>query len=464
MVTGDAMRLPGLWILAVFAGLLSIVEPASAQMAAQDTDQDGYADEIDDCPAVYNPFQNGVCIDDGRLQSLQDTLSSPPTFFYDVDFGTPPHAVGRPPVVDSFRPAPRKAPSSINFGTPTVVAAEGVMDQQPLRFGSGMGRIPVYDQVGFGIQGSGFDGQLSHYHFELTVMLVSDYQDKPSPFTILFDTPSADQIRLLSNGVISAINVGASLVETEIGRWEPGVPLRVVVDIERNQEDLRNSHWTIALDGEEVLSAPLRINLDFGMTALRVSARQFVVAAIDDVIVTDSPIRFVDIDIKPESDPNPLNPSLAGILPVVILGSDRFDVADVDATTLAFGRSGASLAHLRGPHPQDVNDDGVTNLLMHYRVEDAGIEFGDMQVCVTGETLGGAPFKGCDAIRTVPDMDGDDLPDVEEAAIGTDALNPDTDGDGFDDGQEVLVMGTHPLNSLDPAPLRGRNRRGMRRY
>ena len=60
--------------------------------------------------------------------------------------------------------------------------------------------------------------------------------------------------------------------------------------------------------------------------------------------------------------------------------------------------------------------------------------------------------NGCDAVRTVPDMDGDALLDVEEAAIGTDALNPDTDGDGFDDGQEVLLMGTDPLDPLDPTP------------
>jgi hypothetical protein len=49
-------------------------------------------------------------------------------------------------------------------------------------------------------------------------------------------------------------------------------------------------------------------------------------------------------------------------------------------------------------------------------------------------------------------MDGDALPDVEEAAIGTDALNPDTDGDSFEDGQEVFLMGTDPLNPLDPTP------------
>jgi hypothetical protein len=49
-------------------------------------------------------------------------------------------------------------------------------------------------------------------------------------------------------------------------------------------------------------------------------------------------------------------------------------------------------------------------------------------------------------------MDGDALLDWDEEAMGTDPLNPDTDGDGFDDGQEVLLMGTDPLDPLDPTP------------
>jgi hypothetical protein len=161
----------------------------------------------------------------------------------------------------------------------------------------------------------------------------------------------------------------------------------------------------------------------------------------------------VAIDIKPGSDPNSINPSLEGDLPVALLGSDSFDVADVDVTTLAFGPSDASFDHSHGPHLEDLNDDGLTDLMAHFRIEETGIAFGDMMACLSGETLQGMSFEGCDAVRTVPDMDGDELLDFEEAAIGTDGLNPDTDGDGFDDGEEVLELGTDPLDPLDPEPI-----------
>ncbi|MBD5087790.1 MAG: VWA domain-containing protein [Clostridiales bacterium] len=43
------------------------------------------------------------------------------------------------------------------------------------------------------------------------------------------------------------------------------------------------------------------------------------------------------------------------------------------------------------------------------------------------------------------DTDEDELSDIYEAIIGTDRKNPDTDGDGLKDGDEIYILGTDPL-------------------
>lgn len=108
----------------------------------------------------------------------------------------------------------------------------------------------------------------------------------------------------------------------------------------------------------------------------------------------------VAIDIKPGGDANVINPKSAGVIPVAILGSDTFDVGDVDVSTLAFGPDGAEPAHASGGHTEDVNEDGFTDLVSHYRQRETGIASGDEQACLAGATLGGILFDACDDIRT----------------------------------------------------------------
>lgn len=93
------------------------------------------------------------------------------------------------------------------------------------------------------------------------------------------------------------------------------------------------------------------------------------------------PVVSVEIDIKPGTDSNPINPMSRGIIPVAILGSESFEVTGVDVTTLGFGPAGAVPAHGNGGHSEDVNDDGFVDLVSHYRTEETGIGVGREGAC-----------------------------------------------------------------------------------
>lgn len=120
------------------------------------------------------------------------------------------------------------------------------------------------------------------------------------------------------------------------------------------------------------------------------------------VATLPGPSLPIEIDIKPGNDSNTINPSSRGVIPVAILGSDTFDVSEVDVATLAFGTEGAFPLHRRDEHFRDVNRDGFTDVVSHYRARESGIEVGDLEACLTGETFDETPFEGCDAVRTVP--------------------------------------------------------------
>ncbi|MDJ0849224.1 MAG: thrombospondin type 3 repeat-containing protein [Myxococcota bacterium] len=110
----------------------------------------------------------------------------------------------------------------------------------------------------------------------------------------------------------------------------------------------------------------------------------------------------VAIDIRPLTSSNPIDPMRRGRIPVAVFGSEDLPVSEIETETLAFGPAGAAPAGRLGPLRFDLDHDGLTDLLLLFRTEEAGIALGDTEACVSGLTRGGETLEGCDAIRTPP--------------------------------------------------------------
>jgi Tol biopolymer transport system component len=116
-------------------------------------------------------------------------------------------------------------------------------------------------------------------------------------------------------------------------------------------------------------------------------------------------VTTILVDVKPGSTRNPINLRSHGLIPVAILTTDTFDATTVDPSTVCFGdaddpeQRDCTEAHSMG-HIEDVNGDGRPDLLLHYETSETGIDPGDTQACLTGETFDGVEVEGCDAITT----------------------------------------------------------------
>jgi len=107
----------------------------------------------------------------------------------------------------------------------------------------------------------------------------------------------------------------------------------------------------------------------------------------------------VDIDIKPGSAPNSINPRNKGVIPVAVLGSADFDATQVDPSTVQFGAANAPA--VRDGLVADINDDGFPDMLFRFRTQATGIQCGSTSASLSGMTFNGQSFEGSDSVRTV---------------------------------------------------------------
>ena len=117
------------------------------------------------------------------------------------------------------------------------------------------------------------------------------------------------------------------------------------------------------------------------------------------ITVESTSVIPVEIDIKPGSDVNPVNTKSKGVIPVAVYSTTDFDATTIDPSTVAFGPNGATESHGTG-HIEDVNGDGLDDLVLHFNTQETGIVNGDTEATLTGETFDGTAIEGSDVIRT----------------------------------------------------------------
>ena len=115
---------------------------------------------------------------------------------------------------------------------------------------------------------------------------------------------------------------------------------------------------------------------------------------------------YVDIDIKPGSDPNSINcTNEKETITVAVFTTDDFDAMSVDHATVTF--EGASEMHVDKKsgephrHETDVDGDGDMDLEFHFRLGNTNLTCESTIGTLIGETYDGMPIEGSDSVRMV---------------------------------------------------------------
>jgi hypothetical protein len=116
------------------------------------------------------------------------------------------------------------------------------------------------------------------------------------------------------------------------------------------------------------------------------------------------PVISITIDIKPGSDPNCFNINGHGVIPVAILGTEDFDVNEIDLASLSFGGLEVRVRGNKGSlcSLDYSNEDAYFDLVCHFEDDSSAWETGDGEATLTGVLFDGTSFKGTDTICVVP--------------------------------------------------------------
>ena len=109
---------------------------------------------------------------------------------------------------------------------------------------------------------------------------------------------------------------------------------------------------------------------------------------------TDTDKLAAKIDVKPGDEMNAVNSDTDTMLEVALLGSEDFDVNNVDVNTVTLGEVKSSKDSLVA----DSNGDGIADLIFVFSTAELGLENGDSELTLKGQTKDGKSFEGTDKV------------------------------------------------------------------
>ncbi len=203
-----------------------------------------------------------------------------------------------------------------------------------------------------------------------------------------------------------------TIVVTNVGCLPGGTPTEVPIRIIRHDSPLNvffqcplftlcdSPAFTKVCLGDDLITCQVPLP-PFPLTATCSSSGEFLINPAPGSFCVISDIQQVEVDIKPGTDPNSINLKSKGVITVAILTTEDFDATTIDPLSVEFGPDGAEAAHGDGHNIVDADDDGDLDLVLHFLTQETGIECGDTEAGLTGETFDGQAIEGFDSINIV---------------------------------------------------------------